>query len=755
MRSGARAGIALALVAGCAAIALARSRPPAPRGTETPETEFSAARGLEVLRRVLGDGAPHPVGTQEHGRVRARIVAELLRIGLDPKVEESAASSGTAVAFVENVVATIPGTEDSKAVLLCAHYDSVPAGAGASDDGSGVATILEVARALKAGPPPRRPVTLLLTDAEECGLVGAEAFASSRRLRDEFEVVVNIDARGTCGPTFLFETSAGNADLVRLYGRSVDRPCATSTAYEVYERMPNDTDLTVFKRAGVAGLNFAFIGGLRRYHTPLDDLAHLSPASLQHEGDQVLALTRALASEQYEAKAADDLVYADVLGLWLLRWPESRSLPGAIAIVVILTAMTIRKVREQSSAFSAVARGFLLALAAVAASAAAATAIVRGIELLRAHPEPWAGHPLPSEIAVVAGALAAALVLARIPWLARAKPDTWLGTWIAVAIAGVAVSATVPGASYLFLAPGAVAILARALPDEAAAAAPACALVVLWIPLTSGLVQALELGAPAALGLPVGWMIAAALPMLLRVPRIALRSAVLVLLVSLAWAIAAPSSTKEDPAWLNLSHVEDADTGTARIVARTYGVPLPSEMRAEASFSTAREPAFPGIGWLPEGFVAPAESAPTEAPRIEVLSERTAEGRRALEVRISSPRVAPCLTVHLSGLHRDPGSREDAMVWAELDGRKLGLTARLGTDDGEIVQEFGRSFFGLPAEGIVLAFEAQPDRPVRILLLDAVYGLPECDAEFANARPERFVPRRQGDQWIVARRVEL
>jgi acetylornithine deacetylase/succinyl-diaminopimelate desuccinylase-like protein len=52
------------------------------------------------------------------------------------------------------VVARLSGTGGSKSILLVSHYDSVATAPGASDDSSGVATLLETARALKAGPGP-------------------------------------------------------------------------------------------------------------------------------------------------------------------------------------------------------------------------------------------------------------------------------------------------------------------------------------------------------------------------------------------------------------------------------------------------------------------------------------------------------------------------------------------------------------------------------------------------------------------------
>ena len=77
-------------------------------------------------------------------------------------------------ARVRNVIAIL-GPTAGKALLLNAHYDSVPVGPGASDDGIGVATLLEAASILKDRPL-RRPIILLFNEGEELGLIGARAF---------------------------------------------------------------------------------------------------------------------------------------------------------------------------------------------------------------------------------------------------------------------------------------------------------------------------------------------------------------------------------------------------------------------------------------------------------------------------------------------------------------------------------------------------------------------------------------------------
>jgi len=112
-------------------------------------------------------------------------------------------------------------------VALVCHHDSVPTGPGASDDGAGVAALLEAARALKAGPALQNDVILLFTDGEEAGLDGARAFAAGCPWLKDIGLVLNFEARGVSGPVFMFETSVGNGPIIREFARAAPRPWPT------------------------------------------------------------------------------------------------------------------------------------------------------------------------------------------------------------------------------------------------------------------------------------------------------------------------------------------------------------------------------------------------------------------------------------------------------------------------------------------------------------------------------------------------
>jgi len=95
--------------------------------------------------------------------------------------------------------------------------------------------------------------------------------------------------------------------------------------------MPNDTDMTIFKRAGKGGPNFAFIGHVEAYHSPLDNPLTLNRGSLQQLGEIALALTRKFGDSDLRKLNAPDAVFFSLpIGVFVhypgwWRWPISGS----------------------------------------------------------------------------------------------------------------------------------------------------------------------------------------------------------------------------------------------------------------------------------------------------------------------------------------------------------------------------------------------------------------------------------------------
>ena len=318
-------------------------RPPRSVGATAPATVFAAGRAQRALAIIARQ--PHSIGTPANAAVRAYLVQQCRALGLQVSVQDtsvltSSAAGQVVVGRVQNIVARLPGRQPgSKAVLVLAHYDSQPHTPGAGDDGAGVAAMLETIRALRAGPPLAHPVIWLFTDGEEAGLLGARAYAAdTARLRREVGVALNFEGRGNRGPSLTFEVNPQNGWVIREYARAVAAPLASSLFYEVYRQLPNDTDFTPLRQAGLAGLNFAYSVGYSYYHSPADTPAHLDAGSLQHQGDYMLRLVRHFGSIPLTQTKAPDYTFFNPLGHWLVLYPAAWNLPLTLLTALVLLA---------------------------------------------------------------------------------------------------------------------------------------------------------------------------------------------------------------------------------------------------------------------------------------------------------------------------------------------------------------------------------------------------------------------------------
>lgn len=325
------------VVAGVCAV---REGTPAPLLETASQDLFSADRALVYLKAFAT--APHPIGSTEHDRVRDYLVAQLSALGVTPEMQNATSVTPRyeVAGTVENIVARLKGTSGAPdAIALVAHYDSVPAGPGAGDDGAGVAALLETLRALRAGPPLHNDVLILLTDGEEDGLLGASAFVAENPSAKDVRVAVNFEARGNAGESQMFETSAGNGRLVQIFAQAAPHPSGSSLSYEIYKHLPNDTDMTVFKKSGTGGLNFGFIGHWEAYHTPLDNPQSLDRGSLQQHGENALSLARSLGNADLGQLQDRDAVYFSLPGNFFAHYSSRFIWPLAAATGIFLLAM--------------------------------------------------------------------------------------------------------------------------------------------------------------------------------------------------------------------------------------------------------------------------------------------------------------------------------------------------------------------------------------------------------------------------------
>jgi hypothetical protein len=365
--------VALALAGWWATIWI---RPPHPLPTDAPAERFSAERAAAHLEWIAAE--PHPVGTPAHRAVRQRLANELRALGLEVEIQRVNWPVGDEKGMkLVNVLARRPGTagaDEREVVLVVSHYDSVPEARGAGDDGSGVAAMLETARATAQDAAGRRELVLLFTDGEEVGLRGARALMQiGHPWVSDLRAVLNFEARGVAGPSILFQVGPTSGDLVALYAQHAPSPFGSSLAPAVYARLPNDTDFTVFLERELPGLNFAFLGGGAAYHHAGDQPASLSLASLQHHGEAMTALVRALVpGNEPRVGAPAEREFFSVPGA-LVTYPRALTLPAGIGLV--LFALALIAVHVARFGLGTLARG---TAAALLLFAAAGTAVVLG-----------------------------------------------------------------------------------------------------------------------------------------------------------------------------------------------------------------------------------------------------------------------------------------------------------------------------------------------------------------------------------------
>lgn len=332
MRSVWLAWVPLVLAVGALPLLL---QPPAPRPATAPPEVFSADRAARHLTWIAQE--PHPWRSEANERVRRALVAAYGGLGLEAEERGHQPEGGLPIF---NVVARLPGTASTGTILVAGHHDSAQGPSrGAADDGAAVAASLEMLRALRTGAPLRNDVLVLMTDGEEAGLLGARAFMAEDERAQEVRAVLNFEARGSSGLSLMFETHADAAPWVARWASVVDRPASNSLMVAVYRRMPNDTDFTPFRRGGLPGLNFAFIGTPRHYHTAGDTPDALSRRSLQHHGDQMLALVRDLGMRDWKRDPipAGQGVHFDLLTRGVVRYPVW--LAKVLAVLSLLTVL--------------------------------------------------------------------------------------------------------------------------------------------------------------------------------------------------------------------------------------------------------------------------------------------------------------------------------------------------------------------------------------------------------------------------------
>ena len=704
---------------------------------------------------------PHPIGSAEHDRVRDYLIAQLRNLGLDPQIQNATGvcTSSADAGKVQNILARMPGRQSGgPAVLLVAHYDSVEAAPGAADDGAGIAAILETVRALRAGAPLLHDVIVLFTDGEEPGLLGAAAFVREHPWAKDVAMALNFEARGTTGRSLMFETGPGNLDAVRVL-RTVPGVTAGSVFTTIYRTMPNDTDLSELALLGMPALNFAFGDGADRYHTSRDDIDHLDTGSLQHHGQQALALTRAFGDGPLPRPRTGDAVFFDLPTVGLVVYSEKWAMLLALVAAALAVIVIIRSRRKSTRFGSDVVLGAAATIGAVVLSGAAA--YLAGLMLSLLHTKlPWGGAPAWSPVYWAAVAMLS-LAIPTACYVAVRRRSSVAGlhagallvwTLLSLATAGIA-----PGSSYLFTWPVLVVTLAALLPNGngllAAKGIAMClaALVTaaLLIPIAY-LIGAVFLGVTAAGGIVtaviialVAWLLVPLLEILCdgaRWSTPAICAATAIVLVGVGVLTVRTSDVHPVPS--RLIYAIDADSSDAWLAARA------SAVRTNAWARAALAPFAQGPEWIAHFFLGPAAVVakrvpilPLPQPAINILSDSTTSDARQLSLRVQGAAGTTALGMRVT---------DAPVISAAIDGHTIDTTRyRMHT------REWTLWYWAPSDSGALLGLIVPAGSTPKLEVLAYSLGIPSLPGITIPPRPANVVPVQSGDVTIVCRRVSI
>ncbi|MBP1703115.1 MAG: hypothetical protein H6Q38_2222 [Chloroflexi bacterium] len=727
-------------------LVLAQMTPPAVVPASAPSTAFSATRAYEHLKTIARSS--HPTGSPENAQVRGYLFNQLSALSLQPEIQTSTSvyndtgkwgvsgprglettpdTWSIAGTTVNNIIARIPGTASTGIIVLSTHYDSVPFGPGASDAGAGVAAIIETARALRAGPPLRNDVVLLLTDGEEIGLMGSQAFVKNHPWMADVALVFNLEARGSNGVSLMYETSPNNSWLIGEYARAAKDPVTGSVATDVYRLMPNSSDLTTFLQAGKLGMNFAYSENWSDYHTTHDSLEDLDVRSLQHHGDNLLALAQHFGTLDLAAGSGEDAIFFSVLRLAVIHYSRGWALPLMVIASVVFIIVFGLGLRRGRLTPRGLAMGVMAVLFSMGAVALTAYLAVQGLDLLKSG-ELQVGmggtyHVEQYELGLLAiylGLTATIYALFQRRVSSAELAGGALTFWLVLTIGSTLI---LPGASYLFLWPLLAGLIVLGLVWAATQPLNALQRFLVLIPVTTGLIlfgtiiylvqRMFGVGIYPVGGVMCVLLMTLAFPYLdfRALPRASVWAAGTVLtgILLLVWVGFTTGYNADWPRQNFLFYSMNVDTGKASWVAAAN---LPEDDTLSPWLGSAPRDGtmtdvFPG-SWEEHVWTNAAPALNQPGPVITVLEDKTEAGVRYLRLNLRSPRGAWAVMSDITA--------EGAILEGELYGEHYSRETPRDNLFFKVI--------ALPPEGAEIGIKLLPNTPVTIRLADVSLELP-------------------------------
>ena len=730
--------------------------PPDAAFMNVPYNQFSSGRAMKHLEVIAQK--PHPIGSPEHTKVRNYIFNELSALELNPQIQTTSVINSKwrtpqKAGTVHNIIAKLPGTNNTKAILVAAHYDSVPNGPGASDDGIAVAAMLETLRSLKVSSALKNDAIFLFSDGEEFGLLGAKAFVDEHPWAKKVGTVLNFEARGNRGASLMFETGDNNGGLIREFAKAGVHPVASSLFSSIYKLLPNNSDFTMFKEVGISGLNFAFIDGLIYYHTQRDNLANASSRSLQHHGETMLGLIRRLGNLDLEHIQKPDAVFFNLIGSIFINYSEQWIVLLGIFTSLLFAGVVRVGLRQRQLTLKGIMAGFGVLLLSMASAAIAVNFvwwlignIHSGYQLI---PQ---GDTYNSTLYVIA--FVALTIGLTALWYNYAIKKTniqnlsigaLLWWWIAMILTSIFLS----GASYLFTWPllfSLIGLLLIFAPKHKKSVLEKYIIVhsLLAVPgiiLLSPIINLMFIALTINMSGVIVVMVVLLLGLL--IPYLSLIAShhkwflpLTTLLVSLIFLFAGSFTAGFDanhPKPNSIFYGLNADTGkaiwasadeksdewTSQFLSNKFEKNVLSEFLPMVSAQFINSPA-------PVVLLTP--------PKIEVLSNDLSDDIRTIRMHITSPRQARVMNISLDS--------ETEVLAAQVNGKQIKYKSLPTTSKSP--KPWGLDYFAFPTEGIELTLNIKATQALVLRAVDRSDELPQIPGKSFKPRPNYMMPTAFG-----------
>ncbi|WP_312783648.1 M28 family peptidase [Brevundimonas sp.] len=307
------------LTAIAAALTLAGCETTTPEAAATGPVATTVADYTQLMDdlRILSadDMQGRDTGSEGGAKAREYIVARLEALGVQPSPMgrlqpwemQGRTREGVKTFSGTNIIGVIPGTRVAdKYIVVTAHYDHVGVNNGqiyngADDNASGVATMLELAKRLKASPP-EHSVLIVALDGEERSLLGAKHFVeappvplSSISMNLNFDMTARADSDGKLWVTGTYQHPYFRPLLERIAPRgTVSLAFGKDTPEDKgADNWVEASDHAAFHRAGLPFLYFG-VNYHADYHRPTDDFDKVVPATFQSSTELAIEGFRAL-----------------------------------------------------------------------------------------------------------------------------------------------------------------------------------------------------------------------------------------------------------------------------------------------------------------------------------------------------------------------------------------------------------------------------------------------------------------------------